>query len=114
MGAGTGAGLSQRFLGQTGGQERVTLTIAQMPKHRHALRASSAAADSKAPAGEVLANVPGKATYNSQTADAKMNSNAIGTTGGSQPVATMPPFLGLSCIIALEGIFPSQNSVQKP
>jgi microcystin-dependent protein len=35
IGAGTGAGLTNRVLGSTGGAETVTLTIAQMPSHNH-------------------------------------------------------------------------------
>jgi microcystin-dependent protein len=33
----------------------------------------------------------------------------IGVTGGSQPVAVRNPYLGLTCIIALTGIFPSRS-----
>lgn len=97
------------ILGQTGGQETVTLTVAQMPKHHHDLKASSATADSTAPAGEVLANSSSQPIYNSQKPDAKLKSSAVTNVGGSQPVATMPPYLVLNCIIALEGIFPSRN-----
>jgi microcystin-dependent protein len=28
---------------------------------------------------------------------------------GTTPVPTMPPYLGLTCIIALEGVYPTQN-----
>ena len=93
-------------IGQTGGQETVTLTVAQMPKHHHDLKASSATADSSAPAGEGLAN---HKIYNSQKPDVRLASSAMTDVGGSQPVATMPPYLVLNCIIALQGIFPSRD-----
>jgi microcystin-dependent protein len=38
-----------------------------------------------------------------------MAANAIGTTGGSQPHENMPPFLAVTFIIALQGIFPARN-----
>jgi microcystin-dependent protein len=36
-------------------------------------------------------------------------SQTTNTTGGGQPVATMPPFLGLKCIIATQGVFPARD-----
>jgi microcystin-dependent protein len=96
-------------IGQSGGAETVTLTVAQMPKHHHTLRASSATADSAAPGSEVLANSSAHPIYNSQRPDADLTKTSIGDSGGSQPVATMPPYLTLNCIIALEGIYPTQN-----
>jgi microcystin-dependent protein len=33
----------------------------------------------------------------------------IGVTGGSQPLPLRNPYLGLTCIIALQGIFPSRS-----
>lgn len=95
--------------GQTGGQSTVTLSIAQLPKHSHNLRASSATANTKAPAGAALANNSTSATYSSLAPDVSMSTKTIGLTGGGQPVPTMPPYAALTCIIALEGIYPSQN-----
>jgi microcystin-dependent protein len=103
---GRGAGY---VLGQTGGQSNVTLSVAQLPKHSHNLRASSATANTKAPAGAALANNSTSATYSSLGPDVSMSTKTIGLTGGGQPVPTMPPYVGLTCIIALEGIFPPHN-----
>jgi len=33
----------------------------------------------------------------------------IGVTGGSQPFSVRNPYLGLTCIIALQGVFPSRS-----
>jgi microcystin-dependent protein len=38
-----------------------------------------------------------------------MAPQAIQATGGNQPHDNMAPFLAVSFIIALEGIFPTQN-----
>ena len=40
---GHGPGLSQRFLGESGGSDTVTLLESEMPAHAHALTASAAA-----------------------------------------------------------------------
>jgi len=109
VGTGQGAGLSNRVLGEQGGAEAVALTVAQMPKHRHSLKASSGVADSKAPAGDVLADSAGAAIYATHAPDVALNSGSIGATGEGQPHENMQPYLGMTCIIALQGIFPTQN-----
>jgi microcystin-dependent protein len=106
---GEGPSGASYFLGQTGGQTSVTLSVAQMPKHSHSLHVSSTTANTKAPAGAVSAGDSGLATYSSLAPDAVMSSKSIGTSGGTTPVPTMPPYLGLTCIIALEGVYPTQN-----
>ncbi len=108
IGVGSAAG-GTYYLGQPGGQSSVTLTVNQMPKHSHALRASSTTANTKAPAGAVLANNSTSATYSTVTPDVSLSGRSVSTVGGSQPVPTMPPYLGLTCIIALEGIYPSRS-----
>ena len=45
MHTGQGQGLSQRFLGEMGGTETVTLLISEIPAHTHQLRASTDSAD---------------------------------------------------------------------
>ncbi len=108
LGMGEPAGASY-ILGQTGGHTSVTLSVAQMPKHSHSLHVSSTTGNTKAPAGAVSAGDSGLATYSSLAPDAVMSSKSIGTAGGTTPVPTMPPYLALTCIIALEGVYPSQN-----
>jgi len=102
-------GGTPRYIGQTGGQESVTLTLAQMPAHRHQFFASSGAASSKAPSGNVLANSSSVPIYSSAAPDVKLANKTVGVAGQTQPHENMPPFLVLNCIIALQGVFPSQN-----
>ena len=45
----------------------------------------------------------------SNTAPANLAPNSIQPAGGSQPPENMMPFLVISFLVALEGIFPSQN-----
>jgi microcystin-dependent protein len=96
-------------VGGSGGQSSVTLTVAQMPKHHHQIKGSSATANSAAPAGDVLANTSGHPVYNGQKPDVTLNVATVTDVGGSQPVATMPPYLTVNCIIALQGIYPSRD-----
>lgn len=103
---GHGPGLSNRNLGESGGQEAVTLTVDQMPAHGHALNASDAAANVRQPTNAVLAQ---SESYTQSRPDVTLNPAAIGNTGGNLPHPNMQPFLGISFIIALQGIFPSRE-----
>jgi microcystin-dependent protein len=109
VGTGEGLGLTNRNLGDQGGQESVTLTIAQMPMHRHNLMASTATANTTAPGGDALANSSTTPVYSTGTTNVAMKSTSVNTAGKNQPHENMQPFLGMTCIIALQGIFPSQN-----
>jgi microcystin-dependent protein len=114
IGTGQGPGSATNYaLGQTGGTEQVTLTANQLPAHTHTLRASSSSSGAvSAPAGLVpSANTnSGVFPYAAGTATplVSMAATAVSTVVGNQPHENMPPFLCLSHIIALEGIFPSR------
>ena len=98
-------------LAVTGGVETVTLTTSQIPAHTHAALASNAGSSDN-PAGNFWARTAtGKsyATDNAGVGLVNMNAGTVGLTGGSQPHDNMHPFLCVSYIISLFGIFPSQN-----
>jgi microcystin-dependent protein len=114
---GQGQGLSNYVLGQRSGSENVTLLTAQMPSHNHTFYATSASATSATPTNN-LAAVPYTGISPSfytipssgQAPNVKnLNPNAIGMAGGNQPHPNMMPTLCISFIIALYGIYPSQN-----
>jgi microcystin-dependent protein len=111
IGTGAGPGLTPRSLGELSGQENVTLTAQQMPSHAHAAQCSSGNGNSNAPAGKLWSKDAGvqSATYTSSAPDGTMAGTAIASAGGSQPHNNMQPYLGMSYIIALQGIFPSRN-----
>ena len=95
-------------MGQLAGVESVTLTTQQIPVHTHPWLASEGAASAVVPTG----NVPAEATkrfYLSTAPNAVFAPNAVGPVGGSQPHENMQPFLVLSFIISLFGLFPSQT-----
>jgi len=99
---------NSHVLGQSGGVETVTLTQAQMPKHGHVLTASQNSATTKTPKANVLATET-QNTYASATNLANMSSSAIGTAGGNAPHTNLQPYLTINFIIALQGVFPSQD-----
>lgn len=111
MHPGMGPGLSNRSLGQRGGQESVTLTANHMPVHTHAANASSSDADQVTPSGNVWAAEPAGATalYHNGAPDTSMNPQAIDVAGGDQPHDNMSPFLCVNFIIALQGLYPPRS-----
>ena len=106
---GQGPGLSNRRLGEKSGSENETLTVNQMPGHTHTLRANGGSASAVAPAGNVLASPGRTRLYDSGVANTSMDASAITETGGNRSHNNMQPYNTLSCIIALQGIFPSRN-----
>jgi microcystin-dependent protein len=106
--AGQGADLTPRALGETGGQEQVTLGPDQLPAHSHPLMATTGRAGSKSPAGAAIAMTKKKA-YLSALPDVAMEPASIGSTGAGEPVPTVPPFLAMTVCIARLGIYPAQN-----
>ncbi len=105
---GNGPGLTPRSIGEVAGEEQVTLISTQMPMHNHSLNVSTEDAGVKNPSNQVLATTTTSA-YVAGPIDGAMNPQAIGMAGGNQPHDNMQPYLAISFIIALQGIFPSRN-----
>ena len=95
------------ILGQTGGEETVTLTVQQIPAHIHVPRARSTAGNQASPAGGVWA-ASSLNQYTANTPSSSMDAAALGSAGGSQPHDNMVPFLVVNFILSLFGVFPSQ------
>jgi microcystin-dependent protein len=101
-------------LGQLAGTETVTLITQQLPSHSHVMMsASTTSVQSPANAYPGVSAGQGLSeAYLYETAagpTASLAGNSIGPNlGGNQPHDNMQPFLVISFIIALEGIYPSQ------
>jgi microcystin-dependent protein len=108
MHMGTGAGLTARVIGESGGVETVTLTSQQIPLHNHVPLAVSGNGNQSTPQNGVWAGVT-TSIYTSNPPGTAFNATLGGNTGGSQPHENLMPFLAVSFIISLFGIFPSQS-----
>jgi microcystin-dependent protein len=94
--------------GQRGGEESHTLILSELSTHIHAqVAAQTAGPNAPSPVGD-MACASGPAPY-STTVNTTMAPQAVGNAGGSQPHANLQPYLCLKFIVALQGIFPSQN-----
>ncbi len=94
-------------LGELGGETAHTLNISELPAHTH----TPVGSNNSPSAGDATNNLWSTFAnnqYNSQSNTA-MSPACIQPTGGSQPHDNMSPYLVLIFIIALQGIFPSQN-----
>lgn len=103
---------SQYFIGEQSGVPYVTLITTEMPVHTHNVMADSQdAGDSRLPAtNEVLSvGAPGNYYATANTPLSTMAFQTIGTAGGSQPHNNMMPYIVLTPIIALQGIFPARS-----
>jgi len=98
---------SSHTLGERGGEQAHTLSIAELPTHTHVLQGSGTNAATNSPNGAVLANSTG--VYHAATSLISLSPTSVTNTGGSQAHLNMEPFLTLSFCIALQGIFPSPN-----
>jgi len=94
-------------LGQSGGAAAHTLSTAELPRHVHAMHASSTNADAVSPTDNVHAR--SSRLYGSAAQLTALDPSSNGTAGGSQAHLNMAPYLSLNFIIAIEGIYPSPN-----
>jgi microcystin-dependent protein len=105
VGQGTGY-----IMGQRGGAEQVSLTISQLPAHNHAAFCTDNAGVNTAPSGAIWATDGSGATAEYDVGpNSTMHPAAIGTTGNGQPHGNLQPYLTINFVVALFGIFPSQN-----
>src|SRR5687768_4728715 len=95
-------------LGERGGEQAHTLSIAELPTHTHVLNASSLDANNALPGNNLFAKSP-QQVYVSPGSLTAMQPTSVTSVGGSQAHLNMQPFLTLTFCIALQGIFPSPN-----
>lgn len=99
------------ILGQTGGEETVTLTVNQIPGHSHVPQCDSTNNSSNSPANTVWAGTSALKQFaiTPVIPNVTMAVQALSPAGGSQPHDNMIPFLGINFIISLYGVYPSQT-----
>lgn len=94
-------------IGQSGGVETVTLSVAQIPAHSHSMQASTATGSQASASNGVLASGSGVSLYRAATASVPLAPEAMRFSGGTQPHDNMQPFLCINYIISLYGLLPS-------
>jgi microcystin-dependent protein len=104
---------SGHTLGEHGGEQGHTVSIAEIPTHTHSLSGTSGKGTLTTPGGNLLAATKNQLYY-APTPDINpgvvaMDPSSAANTGGSQAHLNMQPFLVLNFSIALQGIFPSQT-----
>jgi microcystin-dependent protein len=110
MHAGQGAGLSERFLGEVGGAEAVTLLQSEMPLHPHTMQADTqdnADVNDISPTAS-FAGATGGTPYQA-SADTSLAFQALTVAGNSFPHNNMMPYLTLYFCIALQGVYPPRG-----
>lgn len=98
-------------LGERGGEQAHTISLAELPTHTHVLKSLTQPVTTNIPANSTaLGNTaPNQVYSNSNKNLTAMNTGTVTNIGGSQAHLNMQPFLALNFCIALAGVFPSQN-----
>lgn len=110
VGQGQGPGLSNIQLGQIGGTETVTLGVANLPAHQHAVTATDSDANSdEASAGARLGTAGASIYASGGTGTVVLAADSTTQTGGNQPLNNQDPYLTINYCIALVGIYPSRS-----
>lgn len=107
---GQGPGLSLYDLGQTGGEEAVTLLQTEIPQHTHVAQGASGGGltdpTSNSWAGGLKGHPP---AYAASGNNVQMHPLALSATGSSFPHNNLMPYLTLNFCIALQGIYPPRT-----
>jgi len=98
---------SGHTLGERGGEQAHTLSIAEAPVHVHVVNGSSQNASAYSAVNDLNATASG--LYGGAQNLTALVASTVTNTGGSQAHLNMEPFNTLTFCIALQGIFPSPN-----
>lgn len=102
-------GNGQNFtIGEKSGTETVTLTSSQMPSHSHAAQVNSNSGTVSTPAGNFWAG-SSLNQYVNAAPNLLMDPQELSLAGGSQPHDNQHPFLTVTFIISLFGLFPARS-----
>ncbi len=106
---GQAPGMQKYAVGERLGAEVVTLSEAQMPVHTHQFQASLGAGTTPNPINQVIGSPPAVTLFKAREApETKMPPAMVRSFGGSQPHPNRMPYLAISYIIALDGLYPSK------
>ena len=113
---GQSPGLSEYFLGQSGGSSTITLNPAELPSHSHLFSVNTSAATAASPSGATMPaqpTAPGASAYavsqSGYPSLAAQTMNSLATSGGGAAHNNMMPTLFITFVITLTGVYPSRN-----
>jgi len=112
MHQGNGAGLTPRVVGEVGGESTVTLLASQVPVHNHTYNCGTGSkGETSALANQVNCDeaTGSTAIYATATDGSVMGPGMVQATAVSQPHENMQPYVAVTFIIALQGIFPARS-----
>jgi len=122
VGVGNGPGLPTVSWGEKTGNYQTNLITANLPAHNHTgnVNVSSANSDIATPTAGASLGVSGKTVgrafetnqaYNNVAPNIALSTASItnNLTGSNIPFSNMQPYLGMSWVIALQGIYPSRS-----
>lgn len=110
MHQGAGPGLTPRNVGEAGGSSSVTLTTAQMPSHGHSVQSAAAPdAGQPGPISMLARTSDNSSVYHTATNLKTMSAASVQSNGSGWPHNNRQPYLGVSFIIALQGIYPPRS-----
>jgi len=121
---GTGPGLPTVTIGESGGSNNVSILVSNLPQHSHPVvpPCSSDAGTSTTPVNGYPAVDAVTATFTPPSTHGTITVNTFapssnqtmapflsGPAGNSMPINVQQPYLAVTFIIALQGIFPSRG-----
>jgi microcystin-dependent protein len=109
MHSGQGSGLQNYTLGEMAGIESTTLTVQQTPVHNHAFLASQSGGSSGNPENNTISSPPTLTMFIVDNPVTPLSNESVLPVGGSQPHENLMPYLALTFIISLFGVYPSQT-----
>jgi microcystin-dependent protein len=104
IGTGQRPGGANVDLGEAGGASTTTVGFNNLPPHTHPLNADSNPGITNVPTNMVPANTLDNDQEYATSGNTVMS--PTGSTGGTQPISTMQPYLGMYYIICTQGVFP--------
>jgi microcystin-dependent protein len=107
--AGSGSGLTPRYVGQQGGYAQVSLVEAQIPNHTHLLQCTAAAGSTNAAQNDVLADTGSNSYQTTASSPVKLSAQSLATTGTGASHQNLQPYLPINYCISLQGVFPSRS-----